>query len=308
MRTNLNQPTPRRVQEFLDEVIKNDKFCKSDLDTFNLAKALKKLDKYQPSSVSDTWKTSTVKIPLPYDKVRQPESEAPTYDLAVKHRSLLNAIKSTLESSYSKNFVYHPSKHYRMRPNDASESVTGGHDDDATMTSVPLSDFEHPGAEHVYDEFYHSDAWIEEHEKLQKLPPGPEGPMENVIIGIGLSSDGLKPTNFGSAYVCPCYMTFCNDPKSRRRKPSVHSHQQVAYFPKIKDDITDHYRKHFGSSPSRETLTHLSRECHNSMIDLLLDEEFMHAYEHGFVQKFSDGVTRRAFPRFFIYSADYPEK
>ncbi len=41
---------------------------------------------------------------------------------------------------------------------------------------------------------------------------------------------------------------------------------------------------------------------------LLLDEDFMHAYEHGIVIKFADGISRRVFPRIFTYSADYPEK
>lgn len=41
---------------------------------------------------------------------------------------------------------------------------------------------------------------------------------------------------------------------------------------------------------------------------LLLDEDFMHAYEHGIVIRCGDGITRRVFPRFFNYSADYPEK
>ncbi len=41
---------------------------------------------------------------------------------------------------------------------------------------------------------------------------------------------------------------------------------------------------------------------------LLLDDDFMHAYEHGIVIKFADGISRRVFPRIFTYSADYPEK
>jgi len=41
---------------------------------------------------------------------------------------------------------------------------------------------------------------------------------------------------------------------------------------------------------------------------LLLDGEFMDAYENGIVILFPDGISRRVFPRFFIYSADYPEK
>lgn len=41
---------------------------------------------------------------------------------------------------------------------------------------------------------------------------------------------------------------------------------------------------------------------------LLLDQRFMHAYEHGIVILCGDGITRRIFPRLIAYSADYPEK
>lgn len=40
----------------------------------------------------------------------------------------------------------------------------------------------------------------------------------------------------------------------------------------------------------------------------MMDEEFMQAYFHGIVLDCADGVRRRVFPRFFTYSADYPEK
>jgi hypothetical protein len=39
-----------------------------------------------------------------------------------------------------------------------------------------------------------------------------------------------------------------------------------------------------------------------------MDPAFMHAYEHGIVILCVDGILRRVFPRFFTYSADYPEK
>ena len=41
---------------------------------------------------------------------------------------------------------------------------------------------------------------------------------------------------------------------------------------------------------------------------LLLDDEFLDAYEHGMVMAFADGITRLGFIRIFTYSADYPEK
>jgi len=42
--------------------------------------------------------------------------------------------------------------------------------------------------------------------------------------------------------------------------------------------------------------------------DKLLDNEFVAAYEHGFVVYCTDGQYRRFYPRIFTYSADYPEK
>jgi hypothetical protein len=41
---------------------------------------------------------------------------------------------------------------------------------------------------------------------------------------------------------------------------------------------------------------------------ILLDDEFVVAYENGIVITFLDGIQHRLFPQFFTYSADYPEK
>jgi hypothetical protein len=41
---------------------------------------------------------------------------------------------------------------------------------------------------------------------------------------------------------------------------------------------------------------------------LLLDDDFVSAYAHGFLIICGDGVKRRVFPRIFTYAADYPEK
>jgi hypothetical protein len=54
--------------------------------------------------------------------------------------------------------------------------------------------------------------------------------------------------------------------------------------------------------------THCRRELFQACWEILLDEEFLHAYRHGIVLRCPDGVLRRVFPRIFTYSADYPEK
>ncbi|KAF9033835.1 hypothetical protein BJ165DRAFT_1615947 [Panaeolus papilionaceus] len=82
----------------------------------------------------------------------------------------------------------------------------------------------------------------------------------------------------------------------------------MAYIPKLDDTIHDTYKRHFDDKPSAEILTHLRRGLIQAVWRLLLDDEFMDAYENGIEILFHDGVYRRVFPHFFTYSADYPEK
>ena len=57
--------------------------------------------------------------------------------------------------------------------------------------------------------------------------------------------------------------------------------------------------KLFGQPASASIITHLKRELFQQVWDLLLDPEFLYAYEHGIVLKCADGITRQIFPRFF---------
>jgi hypothetical protein len=77
---------------------------------------------------------------------------------------------------------------------------------------------------------------------------------------------------------------------------------------KLPDEIQDAYMKHFGEPATAEVITHLKRDLIHAIYMLLLDDEFIDAYENGILIQCSDGITRRIFPRFFVYSADYPEK
>jgi hypothetical protein len=72
--------------------------------------------------------------------------------------------------------------------------------------------------------------------------------------------------------------------------------------------IQDAYRAEFGKSTTAAVLTHCNYDLMHAIWMLLLDAEFMHAYVHGVVMEYIDGILRRFSPWFFIYSADYPEK
>jgi hypothetical protein len=63
-----------------------------------------------------------------------------------------------------------------------------------------------------------------------------------------------------------------------------------------------------GMAATAAMLTHLRRELVQAVWMLLMDDEFMQVYIHGFLFKLVDGVFRVLFPRFLTYSADYPEK
>jgi hypothetical protein len=55
-------------------------------------------------------------------------------------------------------------------------------------------------------------------------------------------------------------------------------------------------------------LTHIRREIAQAVWKVILDDEFMDAYVHGYLEQLYDEITRLGFPRFLTYSADYPEK
>lgn len=63
-----------------------------------------------------------------------------------------------------------------------------------------------------------------------------------------------------------------------------------------------------GKGPSNALMTHCRREVIQAQWAIMLDDEFVEAWEHGIVHNCCDKVKRRFYPRIFIYSADYKEK
>ena len=59
----------------------------------------------------------------------------------------------------------------------------------------------------------------------------------------------------------------------------------------------------FGEPATEDTLRQFRRELIHAIWHVLLDDDFMEAYENGIVIMFPDGIQRRIFPRFFTYPA-----
>lgn len=140
-------------------------------------------------------------------------------------------------------------------------------------------------------------------------------------------SDSTHLTSFGDSKLWPLYMFIGNDSKYRRCKPSHKLCSHIAYFQKVSHiaiirQIVDNSFvtqlpaafKDFaaarigGKGPNDALMTHCHRELMHAQWKILLDDDFMDAYEHGIVFTGHDNLERRFYPRIFTYSADYPEK
>ena len=75
------------------------------------------------------------------------------------------------------------------------------------------------------------------------------------------------------------------------------------------DRIQEKIKDAVGKAASRALLTHCQREIFQAAwLILIQDPEFLDAYVNGMIVDCIDGIRQRIFPRFFTYSADYPEK
>jgi hypothetical protein len=301
-----NMKSVAELDRLVKEVLLAEDFNVADLKGFSAAKELNRLDEYSEGpkfSTKDGWIEASVKIPLPGEKVKhKSEIDAPTIEVkGVYYRPLTEVIKSAFREATAQSFHLTPFRLFWQHSED-----------------------EPP--ERVISEMYNSDAVIQEHEKIRSQPREPGCTLETVVPSIMLWSDSTHLANFGTAALWPIYAFFGNQSKYTRGKPTSFSAHHIAYIPsvslrlfcmkinhlplilKLPDTVQDLYRSIFDFSATASTLTHLKRELIHAIWNLLLDSEFMHAYEHGIVIPFADGILRRVFPRFFTYSADYPEK
>ena len=63
-----------------------------------------------------------------------------------------------------------------------------------------------------------------------------------------------------------------------------------------------------GKGPNLAFMTHCHREMYHAQWAIILDDEFLEAYQHGMAVKCCDDQRRRFYPRIFTNSADYKEK
>lgn len=157
---------------------------------------------------------ATIQVPFPYKiNVRDRNRPPPLLlqDFTVPefyHRSIVSILKDRLASKDAQHFHLEPYE-LHWQTGEQSKSVR------------------------VHGEVYTSPAFIEAHNALQTSLGEPGCDLPRVVVALMFSSDATQLTSFGQARVWPLYMTFGNDSKYRRSKPSLHLCNHVAYFQKV---------------------------------------------------------------------------
>ncbi|KAJ7247385.1 hypothetical protein B0H12DRAFT_1211224 [Mycena haematopus] len=282
--------TTKSVGEFenLVDLLKDDRFSKEDIKDFDVKRETANLDKHlatpSKSQVRDGWKSASINISVPDGKKHASEADAPVFHVPdLFYRPIVEVIKGAIRDVGDRCFHYTPFKQF-WKP--TADSAT----------------------QRIYDEIYSSEAMVEAHTALQKRPRQPGCTLERVVLALMWWSDSTHLASFGDAALWPLYLFFGNQSKWLRVKPRSNLCHHVAYFPKLPDSFHDYYKELTGHAPSAEVLTHCRRDLMHAIWRLLLDDEFLDAYENGIVIECQDGIFRRFFPRIFTYSADYPEK
>jgi len=178
----------------------------------------------------------------------------------------------------------------------------------------------------VYGELYTSPAFLDAQREVHNSPREPGCNLPRVVVALMFASDATHLTNFGTAKLWPSYLFIGNESKYSRCKPSSHLCNHIAYFQAVSRSGKYYYVSSLSTSaasgciqglclctcrkkaPSRAFMAHCWREVIHAQWRIILDDEFIDAYEHGIMVECWDGIICRFYPRILIYSADYPEK
>jgi hypothetical protein len=274
------------VNRLVNEVLLDPNFKLEELRGFNVARENQRSDAAEKNSpFFDSFQTSDINVEVPSGIRGVP---AGTFAVpGLLYRKLTAVIQAAFSSPHASHFHFSPFKLFHRSPSGEEERV--------------------------FSEVYNSDVFIEEHDNVQRahLPPDQlDCKLEKVVAALMVWSDSTHLANFGTAKLWPIYFLFGNASKYIRGQPNSGACQHVAYIPSLPDSFQD-FAAAFCSkwgTQKKDLMTHCRRELMHGVWKFLLDADFVHAYKYRMVVKCVDGIERRVYPRFFTYSADYPEK
>ncbi|THG95202.1 hypothetical protein EW026_g6403 [Hermanssonia centrifuga] len=289
--TGSNQKSTGEIERLVHDVLLSPDFDREHLEGFRMGREERRLDEHATSTnanfnIDDGWHEASINIPLPKERTRHDsEEQAPHLEVkGVWHRKLLDVIITAYREKSVRQLVFTP---YQFLFQEADESP-----------------------ERVYTEGYTCDALLEEDANIQAQPRHVDDnqDVEYSMVPLMLWSDSTHLANFGTASLWPIYLYFGNLSKYLRCKPSHFAAHHLAYIPSLPDTIQDVYQNIYGLPATKNVLRFCKTQIMHAVWLLLMDEQFMEAYVHGILVDCGDNIRRRLFPRFFTYSADYPER
>ncbi|KAJ3925662.1 MAG: hypothetical protein NXY57DRAFT_1051654 [Lentinula lateritia] len=267
----------------VEEVLNAPDFDIKDLSHFSAHRENLRADKAKiPESASNYlsgFETTSVDIRVPSGQRNVPSEMFSV--LGLHYQPLLSVIREAFSGPLSDKIHFSPFKLFHQLPSSTEEI-------------------------RVHGELYTSDSFIQAHDQIQRVPlPSGESDckLERVVAAVMLWSDATHVANFGTAKMWPIYLMLGNISKYIRALPDSGACHHLAYIPSLLDSFHD-----FAMNFHASILTHCGRKLMHSVWKFLLTDDFIHAYRYGIVIECGDGVKRRIYPRFFTYSADYPEK
>lgn len=275
------------INRLVNEVLLHPDFQLSDIKGFSTRRENEIADKADSkSTLLTSFSEASVDIEVPSGDKNKPSAKFSVTGLL--YRPLLSILRSAFADPLATKFHLSPYKMFHKSPASGVE-------------------------QRVYSEIYDSDAFIEEHDRVQRATLPPDDPVckrEKVVAAMMFWSDSTHLANFGTAKLWPIYMMLGNLSKYIRALPSSGACMHVAYIPHLADSFEDFasaFHCKWGTQKG-DILTHCRRELMHAIWSFLLDEDFLHAYTYGIIIQCIDGIERRVYPRIFTYSADYPEK
>ncbi|KAK7007536.1 hypothetical protein R3P38DRAFT_2644843, partial [Favolaschia claudopus] len=278
--------TRGQTKALLNTVLRDPHFKLEELDEFERAEKQAEKTAAEAMPFLQDFEKTSVDIEVPSGSKDVPSRTFPIPGLY--YRSLVSIIKAAFTDPLSRHFHFSPFELWHKVRSSAAEV-------------------------RVFSEIYNSRAFIDEHDNVRlrgKLPPDAQNcKLEKIVAALMFWSDSTHLANFGTAKLWPIYMLFGNLSKYLR-KPNSGAEHHVAYIPSLPDALQDELAKFHAkwATQKSDILTHCRRELMHAVWKHLLDDEFLHAYTYGIVIRCWDGIERRVYPRFFTYSADYPEK
>jgi hypothetical protein len=188
-----------------------------DLVDFDAERENKKLDAHLANQNStfnreDGWLESSVRIRLPLDKTKMPESSAAELEVGgIYHRDIFEVISLVYQSDVVQSFNHIPFKEFWKPSEDAPP-------------------------ERLYGEIFSSDVMLDADEEICKsCPPtdSDESDLKAISVPLLLYSDSTHLANFGTASCWPVYLFFGSQSKYTRAMPTSHACHHIAYMPEV---------------------------------------------------------------------------